>query len=246
MLRACLPQLELRILRACLAQSKLWTFWACRTCAAARSCYNKREDHQPFVLAGTARSFARLLPRKTSKAKLSALLLACLSPWKNLNPIRPYHGSEWSGASVVAQLPPDWRVQAATRRKEKNGAGSAKTQHNRAKRYQTGLAHIATPCNTEMGGRTKPKPQVVTPCKSLRTKSVTYVSGMKRNPCVRNGPEIIGDPSRIRTCNPRSRNPLLYPVELWDRWRLYTIANMKNPLCRQARSEPFSAARRLS
>src|ERR1700752_4905644 len=27
-----------------------------------------------------------------------------------------------------------------------------------------------------------------------------------------------GDPSRIRTCNPRSRNPLLYPVELWDRW----------------------------
>jgi hypothetical protein len=28
--------------------------------------------------------------------------------------------------------------------------------------------------------------------------------------------EIIGDPSRIRTCNPRSRNPLLYPVELWD------------------------------
>ena len=27
----------------------------------------------------------------------------------------------------------------------------------------------------------------------------------------------IGAPSRIRTCNPRSRNPLLYPVELWDR-----------------------------
>src|SRR5882757_3206071 len=26
-----------------------------------------------------------------------------------------------------------------------------------------------------------------------------------------------GDPSRIRTCNPRCRNPLLYPVELWDR-----------------------------
>jgi hypothetical protein len=30
-------------------------------------------------------------------------------------------------------------------------------------------------------------------------------------------PDFIGDPSRIRTCNPRSRNPLLYPVELWDR-----------------------------
>jgi hypothetical protein len=27
----------------------------------------------------------------------------------------------------------------------------------------------------------------------------------------------VGDPSRTRTCNPRSRNPLLYPVELWDR-----------------------------
>lgn len=34
---------------------------------------------------------------------------------------------------------------------------------------------------------------------------------------VRNGPNFGGDPSRIRTCNPRSRNPLLYPVELWDR-----------------------------
>src|SRR5258708_9507447 len=43
-----------------------------------------------------------------------------------------------------------------------------------------------------------------------------------------------GDPSRIRTCNPRSRNPLLYPVELWDRCRLHSIANMKNPLPGQA------------
>jgi hypothetical protein len=55
-----------------------------------------------------------------------------------------------------------------------------------------------------------------------------------------------GDPSRIRTCNPRSRNPLLYPVELWDRCRLHSTANMKNPLRRQARSEPFCASRRLS
>ena|SRR5579883_841324 len=30
--------------------------------------------------------------------------------------------------------------------------------------------------------------------------------------------ENIGDPGRIRTCNPRSRNPLLYPVELRDRF----------------------------
>src|SRR6202051_3087879 len=56
----------------------------------------------------------------------------------------------------------------------------------------------------------------------------------------------IGDPSRIRTCNPRSRNPLLYPVELWDRCGIYIPANMKNPLPRQARSEPFSATLRHS
>ena len=58
---------------------------------------------------------------------------------------------------------------------------------------------------------------------------------------------VAGDPSRIRTCNPRSRNPLLYPVELWDRRftalvasaGLHSIANMKNPLPGQARFEPF-------
>ena len=56
---------------------------------------------------------------------------------------------------------------------------------------------------------------------------------------------MTGDPSRIRTCNPRSRNPLLYPVELWDRpggsrpgyspyrLSLSSTANMKNPLPRQ-------------
>ena len=52
------------------------------------------------------------------------------------------------------------------------------------------------------------------------------------------GEDATGDPSRIRTCNPRSRNPLLYPVELWDRSftapRLHSIANMKNPLSGQA------------
>src|SRR5665811_88338 len=57
---------------------------------------------------------------------------------------------------------------------------------------------------------------------------------------------LAGDPSRIRTCNPRSRNPLLYPVELWDRWRPYNIANMKNPLSRQARPEPESQTKRQS
>jgi hypothetical protein len=53
-----------------------------------------------------------------------------------------------------------------------------------------------------------------------------------------------GGPSRIRTCNPRSRNPLLYPVELWDRWGLSSTANMKNPLPRQARPEPIPGAPR--
>src|ERR1700754_3267816 len=44
-----------------------------------------------------------------------------------------------------------------------------------------------------------------------------------------------GDPSRTRTCNPRSRNPLLYPVELWDRLadlshHLHSTLNIKIPL----------------
>jgi hypothetical protein len=61
-----------------------------------------------------------------------------------------------------------------------------------------------------------------------------------------------GDPSRIRTCNPRSRNPLLYPVELWDRLgrtRLNfhlgrsSTANMKNPLSRQDGSNRFPQLR---
>jgi hypothetical protein len=64
----------------------------------------------------------------------------------------------------------------------------------------------------------------------------------------------FGDPSRTRTCNPRSRNPLLYPVELWDRCHatsfgaalgaggqagepnhgsVHSTVNMKNPLSRK-------------
>lgn len=64
--------------------------------------------------------------------------------------------------------------------------------------------------------------------------------------------EVAGDPNRIRTCNPRSRNPLLYPVELWDRnfrprvrpLGLHSIANMKKSPSGQAVSEPFPAAKR--
>ena len=67
---------------------------------------------------------------------------------------------------------------------------------------------------------------------------------------------MSGDPSRIRTCNPRSRNPLLYPVELWDRLggtqpgyppyrlSLSSTANMKNPLSRQAGPNRFPRASR--
>ena len=52
----------------------------------------------------------------------------------------------------------------------------------------------------------------------------------------------FGDPGRIRTCNPQSRNLMLYPVELRDRlgppgfWGGLFIyhANMKNLVFRQA------------
>ena len=79
---------------------------------------------------------------------------------------------------------------------------------------------------------------------------MSHGSGIVAAPCdglkIPEPPDFIGDPSRIRTCNPRSRNPLLYPVELWDRYWPYIIANMKNPHFRQARSEPFSLSRRQS
>src|SRR5882757_2041833 len=38
-----------------------------------------------------------------------------------------------------------------------------------------------------------------------------------------------GDPSRIRTCNPRSRNPLLYPVELWDHNKFNSLGGLFQP-----------------
>jgi hypothetical protein len=84
--------------------------------------------------------------------------------------------------------------------------------------------HRAGLANTETADRTSPK-----------TQRNPYFTGLS-----------TGDPSRIRTCNPRSRNPLLYPVELWDRCRLHSIANMKNPRSRQVRSEPFLGDQRPS
>ena len=48
----------------------------------------------------------------------------------------------------------------------------------------------------------------------LRSKTVTYVPGMKCYPCARNGPLVIGAPDRIRTCDLRLRRPTLYPAEL--------------------------------
>ena len=41
---------------------------------------------------------------------------------------------------------------------------------------------------------------------------------------------VSGDPSRIRTCNPRSRNPLLYPVELWDRSGAVPAPGIRRPI----------------
>ena len=41
---------------------------------------------------------------------------------------------------------------------------------------------------------------------------------------------VNGDPSRIRTCNPRSRNPLLYPVELWDRSGAVPALGIRRPI----------------
>jgi hypothetical protein len=48
----------------------------------------------------------------------------------------------------------------------------------------------------------------------LRSKGVTYVSGLNRYLCVRNGPEKLGAPERIRTPDPQIRSLVLYPAEL--------------------------------
>src|SRR5258708_16349511 len=52
--------------------------------------------------------------------------------------------------------------------------------------------------------------------------------------------ETGGDPGRIRTCNPQSRNLVLYPVELRDRLASSSTGNMKNPLPPHALFEPIS------
>src|SRR5439155_3761398 len=48
--------------------------------------------------------------------------------------------------------------------------------------------------------------------KSLRRKSVTHVSGINRYPCVRNGPVVIGSPTRARTWDLRINSPSLYQL----------------------------------
>jgi hypothetical protein len=132
-LRACRPQLELRILRACLGQSKLWTSWACRACAAAQSCYNKREDRRLFVSAGTARSFAHLLPRKTCKAKLPALLLAFRPLEKNEpDPTVPRFRTGWGICHRNCHRTGEHRPVLDGKRRR---AGGSKTQHKPTKRY---------------------------------------------------------------------------------------------------------------
>lgn len=52
--------------------------------------------------------------------------------------------------------------------------------------------------------------------KGFTVQNRTRIPGEQNTQCL----EKTGDPDRIRTCNPRSRNPLLYPVELRDRWSL--------------------------
>src|SRR5262245_1709884 len=41
---------------------------------------------------------------------------------------------------------------------------------------------------------------------------VTHVSGINRNPCVRNGPASPGAANRIRTCDPVITNDVLYQL----------------------------------
>src|SRR5262245_40813940 len=48
----------------------------------------------------------------------------------------------------------------------------------------------------------------------LRTHSVTHVSGIIRNPCLRNGPRLDGALGEIRTPDPQIRSLVLYPAEL--------------------------------
>src|SRR5215472_15531971 len=48
----------------------------------------------------------------------------------------------------------------------------------------------------------------------VRTKTVTHVSGMKRDPCDQNGPTADGAPGTIRTSDPQIRSLVLYPAEL--------------------------------
>jgi hypothetical protein len=52
--------------------------------------------------------------------------------------------------------------------------------------------------------------QARTPCKPFRSKSFTYIFGMKRNPCVRNGPDMAGSPGWIRTSDHSINSRMLY------------------------------------
>jgi hypothetical protein len=54
---------------------------------------------------------------------------------------------------------------------------------------------------------------------SIRGTGVTYVSGIKRHLCDRNGPHEDGAPGQIRTGDLRLRRPTLYPAELRARSR---------------------------
>ena len=51
----------------------------------------------------------------------------------------------------------------------------------------------------------------------LRACSKAAVIRHALNGATRNSAASLGDPGRIRTCNPQSKNLMLYPVELRDR-----------------------------
>src|SRR5580704_11771209 len=52
------------------------------------------------------------------------------------------------------------------------------------------------------------------PSMTENDESVTHVSGINRNPCVRNGPVSGGALGGIRTPDPQIRSLVLYPAEL--------------------------------
>ena len=69
--------------------------------------------------------------------------------------------------------------------------------------------------------------------KPVRAESVTYVSGIIRNPCLRYRPFINGAPERIRTSDPQIRSLVLYPAELRVQTQARQYVTLKNVVTRR-------------